>query len=156
MTVRRAKSSDKDRINDLLLEVGSIHAEGRPDIFKIGAKKYSDEELCAIIYNDKTPIFVAVDEDDYVMGYAFCIYEETRDSNLLHDMKTLYIDDLCVDSKKRGLGIGRALYERVLSEARAASCYHLTLNVWRLNEGARKFYEKCGLTPLKTVMEKIL
>ncbi len=156
MNIRRAKRADTDRLNELLFEVGALHAEGRPDIFRKGAKKYTDEELFAIIDNDLTPIFVAVDEDDCVMGYAFCIYEEMKDSILLHDMKALYIDDLCVDGTKRGLGIGRALFEHVLNEARNAGCYHITLNVWKLNEGALKFYEKCGLKPLKTVMEKII
>lgn len=156
MNIRRAKPTDKDRLNDLLFEVGALHAEGRPDIFKRNAKKYTDDELFAIIGNDTTPIFVATDENDCVLGYAFCVYEETKDNILLHDMKTLYIDDLCVDGKKRGLGIGRALFEHVLREAKEAGCYHITLNVWKLNDGALKFYEKCGLKPLKTVMEKII
>jgi len=156
MEIRRARRDDLDRLCDLLFEVGAVHAEGRPDIFRSGAKKYSDEELFAIIDNDETPIYVACDDTGYVTGYVFCIYEQTKDNILLHDMKTLYIDDLCVDKRLRGGGIGRALYEHVLRVAKDAGCYHVTLNVWRLNEGAMKFYEKCGLKPLKTVMEAIL
>ena len=34
--------------------------------------------------------------------------------------------------------------------------YNVTLNVWHLNESALKFYEKCGMKPLKICMEKIM
>ena len=72
------------------------------------------------------------------------------------DRKTFYIDDLCVDENVRGKHIGTHLYKYVLSEAKKKGCYHVTLNVWCLNESAMRFYEKCGLSPLKITMEQIL
>ena len=156
MTVRRAQKKDADRINELLFQVAELHSSLRPDIFRTNAKKYTDNELFAIIENDATPVFVATDLDGTVLGYAFCIYEQVVNNSLLCDMKSLYIDDLCVDKAHRGKHIGKALYLHVLEEAKRNGCYRITLNVWKLNEGAMKFYEKCGLSPLKTVMEKLL
>ncbi len=156
MNIRRAVENDIERINELLLDVAALHNSGRPDIFKKSAKKYTDDELLSIIRNDKTPVFVAENDTGYVLGYVFCIYQETVESVLLHSMKTLYIDDLCVDEAARGMKIGTALYEFALEEAKRNGCYNVTLNVWHLNAGAMKFYEKCGMSPLKTVMEKIL
>jgi len=156
MIVRRACKGDIGRINDLLFQVAKVHADGRPDIFKCGSKKYTDSELVSIIGNDGTPVFVAEDEDGYICGYAFCIYEITEGSNLLCDMKSLYIDDLCVDEDIRGKHIGTLLYEHVLKEAKENGAYRVTLNVWNFNEPAMRFYEKKGLSPLKTVMEQIL
>ncbi len=78
------------------------------------------------------------------------------DDNILTDIRTLYIDDLCVEEDKRGQHIGRTLYEYVLDFARRQDCYNVTLNVWACNEGARRFYENCGLTPQKFGMEKVL
>ena len=72
------------------------------------------------------------------------------------DIKTLYIDDLCVDESARGTHIGKALYESVLDYARKTGCYNVTLNVWAGNVGALKFYEKAGLEIQKIGMEKIL
>lgn len=155
MNIRRAEERDIGRINDLLFQVAKVHSNGRPDIFKSGSKKYTDEELLEIIKNDSTPVFVA-DDDTGVCGYAFCIYEITSDSNLLCDMKTLYIDDLCVDENMRGKHIGTLIYEYVLKQAKKNNAYRVTLNVWNFNSSAMHFYEKCGLSPLKTVMEKIL
>ena len=156
MNIRRAEEKDMDGLNRLLLQVCLVHHKGRPDLFKYGAKKYTDEELKAIIRDDKTPIFVAVDEKEEVMGYAFCIFQQHINNNILTDIKTLYIDDLCVDENIRGRHIGQSLYERVLNFAKENGCYNVTLNVWSLNDGATKFYEKCGLKPQKIGMETIL
>ncbi|MBQ9699076.1 MAG: GNAT family N-acetyltransferase, partial [Lachnospiraceae bacterium] len=154
--IRRAVAKDIDKINDLLLQVCLVHHVGRPDIFKYGAKKYTDEELLEIINDDNRPILVAVDEDDQVCGYAFLVFKQYVDNNILTDIKTLYIDDLCVDEDKRGQHIGSELYEAVLAFAKENGCYNVTLNVWSCNESAMKFYEKCGLKPQKVFMETIL
>ena len=73
--------------------------------------------------------------------------------NILTDVQTLYIDDLCVDEKARGQGVGRALYDFVRGFAKESGCYNLTLNVWACNENALRFYEACGLKPQKIGME---
>ena len=97
-------------INKLLYEVSKVHSDARPDLFKSGTKKYNDGELKNIIANDSTPVFVA-ETDGRVLGYAFCIHKQFTDDNILTDIKTLYIDDLCVDEAARGKHIGRALYD---------------------------------------------
>ena len=99
---------------------------------------------------------MAVNENEEVLGYAFCVFQQHIDNNILTDIKTLYIDDLCVDETIRGQHIGRRLYEEVLSFARKSGCYNVTLNVWSCNESAMKFYEACGLKPQKVGMETLL
>ncbi|MDE6891921.1 MAG: GNAT family N-acetyltransferase [Lachnospiraceae bacterium] len=156
MEIRRATEQDMDGINSLLWQVCLVHHRGRPDLFKYGAKKYTDDQLRDLIHNDSRPIFTAVDGDGKVLGYAFCIFQQHIDDNILTDIKTLYIDDLCVDENVRGRHIGRRLYDAVLEFAKAQGCYNVTLNVWSLNETAMKFYESCGLKPQKVGMETIL
>lgn len=156
MKIRRAEKRDMQGIDNLLNQVLMVHHNGRPDLFKSNTRKYMDEELLAIIEDDGKPIFVAVDEQENVLGYAFCIFQQHVNDNILTDIKTLYIDDLCVDESLRGQHIGKQIYEYVLEFAREQGCYNVTLNVWECNPGARKFYESCGLTPYKTGMEKVL
>lgn len=156
MQIRRAEKKDMDGINKLLFQVAMVHHQGRPDLFKPACKKYSDEELLSILHNQETPVFVGVDEIEQVLGYAFCMFQQHLRHSVLTDIKTLYIDDLCVDEDFRGQKIGRRIYEYVLNFAREQGCYNVTLNVWELNAGAKKFYEACGLLPQKTGMEKIL
>ena len=49
MIIRFAEEKDIEQINKLLVQVNSIHHRGRPDLFKSGKKKYTDEELRKII-----------------------------------------------------------------------------------------------------------
>ncbi len=156
MEIARAQERDMAGINRLLCQVLTVHHNGRPDLFKGNVKKYTDGELLEILRDDGKPVFVARDEDGNVLGYAFCIFQQHLDNNILTDIRTLYIDDLCVDQASRGQKIGRQLYEYVLDFARKAGCYNVTLNVWECNPGAKSFYEKCGLVPQKTGMEMIL
>lgn len=156
MIIRRADRHDIKSINNLLSQVLMVHHNGRPDIFKADTKKYTDDELCEILSDNQKPVFVYCDDEGIIRGYAFCVFIEKKDNNILTDIKTLYIDDLCVDENYRGHSIGKALYDFVLSFAKSQGCYNLTLNVWSCNESAMKFYEKCGLVPQKIGMEKIL
>ncbi len=156
LTVRRAGEKDIPRILELLIQVDMVHHTGRPDIFKGPATKYSAEELKAIVKDDKTPVFVCVDNNDSVLGHAFCIHKQVIGDSVLTDIKTLYIDDICVDEVCRGKSVGKTLYNYVINYAKEQGFYNVTLNVWTCNNGALKFYEAMGLKPQKIGMKKVL
>ena len=153
--IRMAKEKDNLKISDLLSQVCLIHHNGRPDIFKIG-KKYSEDELKRLLKDESRPILVSTDANDEVMGYCFCIFQQHKNNSVLSDIKTLYIDDLCVDEALRGKHVGKELYEAAVKLAKESGCYNLTLNVWSCNPSAMKFYEAQGLLPQKIGMELIL
>ena len=155
MNFRLAKEKDIPQMHELLRQVNLVHHLGRPDLFKKN-NKYTDEELKELLTDSSRPIFAAVDESDTMLAYAFCIHEEHPDSNLLTDIRTLYIDDLCVDENERGRHIGQQLYRYVCDWAKEHGYYNVTLNVWTCNESAMKFYESLGMTPYKIGMEQIL
>ena len=156
MNIRRAQEKDIESIDRLLCQVLEVHHGGRPDLFKGNTKKYTDSQLAEILRDDSRPVFVAEDENGNVQGYAFCVFQCHEGDNILTDIKTLYIDDLCVDENVRGQHIGRRLYDYVLDFAKREGCYNVTLNVWDCNKSAMKFYQSCGLSVQKTCMEKIL
>ena len=153
--IRKAAKKDIPKIMDLLSQVCLVHHNGRPDIFKVGTK-YSVEELGEILGDEKRPILVSTDENDEVMGYCFCILQQHVNNSVMTDIRTLYIDDLCVDECLRGRHVGKELYEAAYKLAKELGCYNLTLNVWSCNPSAMRFYEMQGLVPQKICMEKIL
>ena len=153
--IRFAKEKDIPRISELLSQVCLVHHSGRPDIFKVG-RKYSEDELMELLSDESRPILVFTDGEDEVVGYCFCIFKQIRDNPVLRDIKTLYIDDLCVDESLRGRHIGKALYEAAVALAKESGCYNITLNVWSCNPSAMRFYEAQGLRAQKTEMELIL
>ena len=155
MTIRFATEQDIPKLGDLLRQVCLVHHNGRPDIFNVG-RKYTDEELVELLKDATRPVLVAVDDTDGVLGYCFCVVQQPAEGGALKPNKTLYIDDLCVDSASRGQGIGKLLYDHTLAYARKNGYYNVTLNVWACNPSAMRFYEKCGLKVQKIGMECIL
>ena len=140
---------------NLLGQVGQVHHEIRPDIFRDGALKYDETALKALLLEENKPIFIA-QEDDRVLGYCFCVLKDYRGSSVQTDRVELYIDDLCVEEAARGQGVATGLYRYVKDFAKELGCSHITLNVWCGNVGAQRFYEKMGLTPRHIMMEQPL
>ncbi len=153
--IRRAQMKDIPVLMNLLHQVNEVHYQGRPDLFKRGTK-YTPDELKEIIEDEERPVFVYIGENGKVKGYAFCIYQCHLHDQLLTDIKTLYIDDICVDKNARHQHIGKQLYEYVVKDAKQNNFYNITLNVWSLNPDAQKFYESLGMKPYKIGMETIL
>lgn len=155
MEIRFAEIKDVPGILSLLQQVGQVHHEGRPDIFRSGAQKYGASQVIAMLNKPGTPIFVAV-EEEAVLGYCFCMVKAHEKDPVINDYTELYIDDLCVDEACRGKHIGTALYETVCRYAKQRGCHSITLNVWSFNESALAFYRKLGMQPLKVGMEYLL
>ena len=155
MEIRFAKGQDVPGIIKLLQQVGKVHHEGRPDLFRVNAQKYGPSQVMDMLGKVDNPIFVAVEEDQ-VLGYGFCVIEYYQTHSVMNDRTTLYIDDLCVLEECRGKHIGTALYQEILRYAKYRGCYNVTLNVWSCNEGAMKFYESLGMKSQKVGMEAIL
>ena len=155
MTIRFATEADIPGMIELLKQVGQVHHEIRPDLFRAGAQKYDEAALSALLSDEKRPILIA-ELEGKVAGYAFCILQITENDPVLCDRKVLYIDDLCVEETLRGHGIATALYQRTLEFARELGCDAVTLNVWCGNDSAMKFYEKSGFKPQKVGMDAIL
>ena len=152
--IRRAEIKDIPGIISLLHQVNMVHHVLRPDLFKPYTTKYNEQELEALIGDDNKPIFVF--DNGEVLGHAFCMITEVKGDKLLQDIKTLYIDDICVDEKARGQHVGKALYEYVRDYAQSIGCNNITLNVWDGNDAALSFYRNMGMKVQKTTMEIVL
>ena len=109
MNFRLATVEDIPRLISILEQVNLIHHLGRPDLFK-KATKYTPSELEEIIADKNRPIFVAADDNNIVQGYIFGIVQQILADNILTDVKTLYIDDMCIDENRRGGHVGTKLY----------------------------------------------
>ncbi len=155
MEIRFAMAQDVPGILSLLRQVGQVHHEGRPDIFRAGAQKYGASQVLGMLDKPATPIFVAA-EGENVLGYGFCQIKEYAQDPVIADHTELYIDDLCVDENTRGQKVGSAIYQEICRYAKMRGCNAITLNVWSCNKSAMAFYEKLGLKPQKIGMEMLL
>lgn len=153
--IRKADKRDIRGLMNLLLQVDAVHNEIRPDLFKGNTTKYDEQELETVLHDESKPVFV-YEEQGKIWGHAFCQISEQKGHQLLQDVKTLYIDDICVDETARGRHVGQSLYQYVSDYARSIGCYNITLNVWEGNDAAMAFYKRMGMKIQKTGMETIL
>lgn len=152
MEIRMAQTEDIDGILRLLTQIGALHAQGRPDIFRPNALKYTASDLTRLLQDPNLPILVAV-ENACVLGYAMCQRKEVKNNPVLCDQVQLYVDDLCVAENRRGQSIGTALYQEIISLGKRMQVSCITLNVWAFNEKAIAFYEKSGMKTQRIIME---
>lgn len=155
MQIRFAKAEDAPAILSLLAQIGRLHREGRPDIFRSDVLKYTAKDLHALFADADRPVLVA-EENGKVCGYAFCVRKEVKGHPVLSDTTELYLDDLCVDETARGQGVGTLLYQAVVALAKKLGAERVTLNVWAFNKSALAFYEKCGMKIQRMFMEQSL
>lgn len=153
--MRMAAEADASAIGGLLLQVQAAHADIRPDLFRRGGRKYSDEQILEILRDGKRPIFL-FEDGGKVSGYVFCKIVDHEGETVATGYRNVYVDDLCVDAAARKRGIGRALMEHVFSYARKIGAYNVTLNVWCGNDTAIAFYEALGMRRQKICMEMLL
>lgn len=151
--IRRAIPTDIESIRKLLVQVNRIHAAARPDLFKENGIKYEDDSLRELLADDQKPIFVADNERGSILGYVFCIIETTPETPHSYPIRTLFIDDLCVEEEQRGHQIGSKLFEYAKMFGQEIGCDRMTLHVWNFNQDAYLFYQKKGMYPLVTTME---
>lgn len=155
MELQRAQNVHIPGLLALLRQVGGVHRDIRPELFREGAQKYDEKALEELLRDPDRPIFVAV-RGEQVLGYCFCQRRVYRGDPVMTDRQELYIDDLCVDARARGRGIATALFALVREYARREGCGFLTLNVWNGNDGAMAFYRKVGMAPRSVNMDMAL
>jgi ribosomal protein S18 acetylase RimI-like enzyme len=94
-------------------------------------------------FNDTTTqvgnVWVA-EIDDRVVGYG----KMGHPTPLPSSEHVWHVNGLAVDPEFGGRGIGRALMQRLMEEARARGGARMTLRVFAPNERARRLYERLG------------
>lgn len=155
MVYRKALKSDCIFISECLKDILSLHAKGRADIFKNCGGKYTADDIEKMLNEKDVHIFVA-EESGEKLGYAICYYKEIKNDPVLKDRTVFYLDDLYVLPKTRGKGAGNGFMEYLFEYAKSLNCRSFELNVWEFDGSATPFYEKCGMTTQRRIMEKKL
>ncbi|MCL2512472.1 MAG: GNAT family N-acetyltransferase [Oscillospiraceae bacterium] len=146
--IRPAEKADSPAINELLSQILRTHHAIRPDLFRpayISETEYEE--------SPDEPVFVAVDENNAVVGCLWCIIMRLRGNSLKNDREWLCIDDICVDESYRRRGVGRKLVDFAAAFAKEKGLPRIELNVYENNIDAVRFYENYGFKIQKRVME---
>jgi glucosamine-phosphate N-acetyltransferase len=127
MDIRQASYKNLDDLKRLLCQLTRV---GNPSNNDIDKKVYDN---IYVIYNN--------DNNTEIVGCITILIEP----KIIHDSgKVAHIEDVVVDEKWRGKGIGKRMIEWAVNKAKSEGCYKVILDC---DESNVSFYEKCGFKP---------
>ena len=133
MNIRKGEIQDMPHVLSLIQELASFEKE--PDAVVIDA-----EYLVKNGFSNSPSFYTYVAEkDNEIVGMALFYYRFSTWKG-----KTIHLEDLIVKQNKRGLGIGKALYNKVLEFAAAENVKRVEWVVLDWNTNAIEFYKKTG------------
>ncbi|MEE1885793.1 GNAT family N-acetyltransferase [Pedobacter flavus] len=129
--IRKAVKSDCKRLLELINELAVY--EKAPEEVTVTLQEFEDAGFGS---NPVWEAIVAI-EDNLIIGFALYY---TRYSTWKG--RRLYLEDFIVTESKRGLGIGKILFESVIQESKNGKYNGMTWQVLDWNEPALNFYQK--------------
>ena len=152
MTVRFAKETELERVNELRKQVNELHAAGRPDIFKPGFSKELQDHVFAI-WNDPDQKIVVAERDGVLCGVAVLHHIRKPENPYMYERDFLDIDEFCVDEAYRRTGVATELIAFIRLYAKSEGFDRIELNMWEFNGDALAFYEAVGFTTYRRYLE---
>ena len=134
VVIRRAGPADAQAVYDLVVSL----AEARDAMDKVVS-------TAADIARDgfgAAPAFEALIADLDGVPVGLCLYFGSYST--WRGQRGIYVQDLIVADRARGLGVGRRLLAAMAEFAKARSCGYLRLSVEAGNARAQAFYRRCG------------
>lgn len=133
ISIRKAVKSDMSRVRELIVELAVFEKEPN-------AVKVTIDDLESFGFGDQPKFTCFVAEDHEGINGIALVYERfsTWEGPVLH------LEDLIVQQAKRGLGIGTALLDRVVTYGHELGVNRISWEVLDWNEPAIKFYESKG------------
>ena len=131
LTIRTARREDCPRLLQLIQELADY--EKAPEEVTVHPAHFEESGF------GKNPVwwaFVAEDEND-IQGFALYYIRYSTWKG-----QCLYLEDIIVTASQRGKGIGAALFETILQEAKEKKMARVCWQVLDWNEPAINFYKK--------------
>lgn len=137
--IRNVQKLDAEDITSIIREVGWFEHLKSETAQTTAERVHQHISLC--LADDSHSAFVAEDEKHKVIGYSSVHYLPY----LFLPGPEGYVSELFISEKSRGKGVGTALLEKIIAEARKRGCARLSLINSRTRESyLRHYYEKHG------------
>lgn len=136
--IRDAIKEDMDQVLQRIQELADFEEES-------GAVEICREDLVRDGFGEN-PLFhcFVAEKNAKIVGIALVYFRYSTWKG-----KTVHLEDLIVNKKMRGSGIGKALYMRVMQYAKEQGVKRVEWNVLDWNVNAVRFYENSGAKILK-------
>jgi GNAT superfamily N-acetyltransferase len=145
-TIRRAELRDLTMLAALHEEVHRLHVQARPDQFQTAPDGVLEQRFREWIAASDTKVWVA-EIDGHVVGYAVQMRRHREPHPIARQRTWWEIDNLGVTATHRGRGIGTALIQAIIEDARQTGIPDVELASWAFNTAAHRAFERAGFVP---------
>ncbi|MGE8293878.1 MAG: N-acetyltransferase family protein [Sphingobacterium sp.] len=150
MKIRKAVQTDLPKIKNLYFQLFEEMAHHEPDYMQTADQDESFLQR-VIAGEDQFTAFV-YGADDEVKGIAITQLQESPPYSCFVPLKCMYLMDIVVDTDMRGMGIGKALIDRVKTWAKENEADYVELSVLSKNAYAAALYLHEGFEPYSLSM----
>jgi len=134
ITIRDAVSSDAQTILDFIIEL-AIYEKAQEEV-----KTDVEQTRKAIFGKDSTVKALICEKDGEPIGYAVYFYNYST----WLGKKGIYLEDLYINEKNRGLGAGKMMLRYLAKKAIDEDCGRVEWSCLHWNTPSREFYERLG------------
>lgn len=150
---RDANCDDVEALTGLAAQVQTLHAEGRPDLFR-PADGDALREFLAARLADHFIVLIAEDLDGHALGYLLAEVTSRPESPFQLAHTAMYVHHIAVDSTTRRQRVGELLMDEIAERARHASASTIRLDSWSFNTDAHHFFEEQGFAASRIIFER--
>lgn len=133
MNIREGKKEDMAAVLELIKELATFEKEPYAVVVTV-----EDLERDGFGENPLFYTFIAIIEEQ-IVGVALYYYRYSTWKG-----RTIHLEDLIVKEKRRGAGVGYALYKEVIAQGKKDGVRRIEWNVLDWNTPAIDFYKKTG------------
>jgi GNAT superfamily N-acetyltransferase len=138
MNIRKGNPEDMEAVLGLIQELADFENEPNAVLITV-------EDLIRDGFGPNPLFHVFVAEiESKIVGIALYYYRYSTWKG-----KTIHLEDLVVNDKMRGSGVGFALYSEIIKQGKRDNVRRIEWNVLDWNSTAIKFYEKSGARVLE-------
>jgi ribosomal protein S18 acetylase RimI-like enzyme len=148
-SIRRAANGDEGMLAALNAIVQDLHVRSHPEHFKPTNTDEVADWFKSRLDQPTTQIWIA-EASGTAMGYVVATRQESPEHALCRARQWFQIDEIAVSPPWQQKGVGRALVQEVIAEARRHGIDEVELSSWSFNEPAQAAFQQMGFRP-KTV-----
>lgn len=148
-SIRRAANGDEGMLAALNAVVQDVHVRSHPEYFKQTNADEVADRFKLRLDQPTTQIWIA-EVGGTAIGYVVGMRQESPEHALCRARQWFLIDEIAVASHWQQKGVGRALVQEVIAEARRQGIDEVELSSWCFNQPAHAAFLQMGFKP-KTV-----
>lgn len=146
INIRQALVDDAQLLTDLAYttfwDAFAHHPKNAPDDLNHYMRQAFSFEQTVAELGDENSIFLICELGDEAAGYAKIIIDSIEPG--ITAERPVELNRLYAHQKHLGQGVGQALMDASLEQAKLEKCDVMWLGVWEFNPRAQRFYEKNG------------